>query len=37
MPGVPLYQACGFEIVAPIDITLPGGVQVPLAKMRKTI
>jgi GNAT superfamily N-acetyltransferase len=37
MPGVPLYQACGFEIVAPIEITLPGEVQVPLAKMRKSI
>ncbi|MYN25139.1 GNAT family N-acetyltransferase [Duganella levis] len=37
MPGVPLYQACGFEIVEPIEITLPGEVQVPLAKMRKSI
>jgi GNAT superfamily N-acetyltransferase len=37
MPGVPLYTACGFEIVEPIEITLPGGVQVPLARMRKTL
>ncbi|TFW19901.1 GNAT family N-acetyltransferase [Duganella callida] len=40
MPGVPLYQACGFEIVEPIEITLPGdggSVTVPLARMRKTI
>lgn len=37
MPGVPLYQACCFEIVAPIEITLPGEVLVPLAKMRKSI
>jgi GNAT superfamily N-acetyltransferase len=37
MPGVPLYKACGFEIVEPIEITLPGPVQVPLARMRKAI
>jgi len=37
MPGVPLYQACGFEIVDPIEITLPGDIKVPLAKMRKSI
>ncbi|MRW82958.1 GNAT family N-acetyltransferase [Pseudoduganella sp. FT26W] len=37
MPGVPLYTACGFSIVEPIEITLPGDVLVPLAKMRKAI
>lgn len=37
MPGVPLYTACGFEIVEPIDITLQDDVKVPLAKMRKSI
>lgn len=37
MPGVPLYSACGFEIIEPIEITLPGEVKVPLAKMRKPI
>lgn len=37
MPGVPLYSACGFEFVEAIDITLPGEVKVPLAKMRKPI
>jgi hypothetical protein len=37
MPGVPLYLASGFEIVEEFEIALPGGVQVPLAKMRKSI
>jgi GNAT superfamily N-acetyltransferase len=37
MPGVPLYTACGFEIVEPIEITLQGDVKVPLARMRKSI
>jgi GNAT superfamily N-acetyltransferase len=37
MPGVPLYLACGFEVVEPFEITLPGPIQVPLARMRKAI
>jgi hypothetical protein len=37
MPGVPLYLACGFEVVEPFEITLPGPIQVPLARMRKRI
>jgi GNAT superfamily N-acetyltransferase len=37
MPGVPLYTACGFTVVEPIEITLQGDVKVPLAKMRKAI
>jgi GNAT superfamily N-acetyltransferase len=37
MPGVPLYLACGFEVVEPFEITLPGPIQVPLARMRKGI
>ena len=37
MPGVPLYQACGFETVEPLELELPGPVLVPLARMRKTI
>jgi GNAT superfamily N-acetyltransferase len=37
MPGVPLYSACGFEVVEPFEITLQGDVKVPLAKMRKSI
>ena len=37
MPGVPLYLACGFEVVEPFEITLPGPIQIPLARMRKAI
>jgi len=37
MPGVPLYRAGGFEVVEPFEITLPGDIQVPLARMRKAI
>jgi GNAT superfamily N-acetyltransferase len=37
MPGVPLYLASGFEVTEPFEITLPGNVQVPLARMRRAI
>lgn len=37
MPGVPLYLASGFEVTEPFEIALPGGVAVPLARMRKRI
>lgn len=37
MPGVPLYLATGFQIVERFEVSLPGGVQVPLARMRKDI
>ena len=37
MPGVPLYSACGFEIVEHIELDLPENVKVSLAKMRKAI
>jgi len=37
MPGVPLYLACGFEVVEPFEITLPGPIQVPLARMRRQL
>jgi len=37
MPGVPLYTACGFEIVEHIELDLPDNVKVPLARMRKAI
>ena len=37
MPGVPLYLACGFEVVEPFQITLPGPIQVPLARMRRQL
>lgn len=37
MPGVPLYLASGFEVIEPFELTLPGDVKVPLARMRKNI
>ncbi|MGV7206247.1 GNAT family N-acetyltransferase [Oxalobacteraceae bacterium A2-2] len=37
LPGVPLYLASGFEIVERFEVSLPGGVQVPLARMRKDL
>jgi GNAT superfamily N-acetyltransferase len=37
MPGVPLYLASGFSIVEEFTITLPGNVNVPLARMRREI
>jgi GNAT superfamily N-acetyltransferase len=37
MPGVPLYEAAGFKMLERIELALPGGVQVPLARMRKEI
>lgn len=37
MPGVPLYRACGFEVVEDFALALPDGVSVPLSRMRKRI
>lgn len=37
MPGVPLYLASGFELAERFQIDLPDDIQVPLARMRKTI
>ena len=37
MPGVPLYQAAGFEIVEEFEITLPNGIKAPLARMSKRL
>ena len=37
MPGVPLYRACGFEGIEDLALALPGGVSVPLTRMRKRI
>ena len=37
MPGVPLYRACGFEVVENFSLALPDGVSVPLSRMRKRI
>jgi GNAT superfamily N-acetyltransferase len=37
MPGVPLYRACGFEVVEDFVLALPDEVSVPLSRMRKQI
>ena len=37
LPGVPLYAAHGFEVGEQFELALPGGVSVPLARMRKWI
>lgn len=37
MPGVPLYRAAGFEIVEEFEITLPGNIKAPLARMSKRL
>lgn len=37
MPGAPLYRSAGYETVEEIELDLPGGVKVPLARMRKRI
>jgi GNAT superfamily N-acetyltransferase len=36
-PGEPLYDALGFTVVERVVMTLPGGVEVPFARMRRTI
>jgi len=35
MPGVPLYLSAGYAKVEDIELDLPGGIRVPLARMRK--
>jgi GNAT superfamily N-acetyltransferase len=37
MPGVPLYRSVGYQTVEEFQLDLPGGVRVPLARMRKAI
>lgn len=37
MPGVPLYLAAGFVVMEEITLDLPGGVTVPLARMRREL
>lgn len=37
MPGVPLYRSAGYETAGEIELDLPGGVKVPLVRMRKRI
>ncbi len=36
-PGEPLYDALGFTVVERVIVTLPGGVEVPFARMHRAI
>lgn len=36
-PGEPLYLACGYEILERVDLVLPDGCAVALARMRKPL
>jgi GNAT superfamily N-acetyltransferase len=37
LPGVPLYTACGFAAGERFDIALPGGVALPVVRMRRSL
>jgi GNAT superfamily N-acetyltransferase len=37
MPGVPLYRALGFEMDEQYSVTLPDGVDLPVARMHRNI
>jgi GNAT superfamily N-acetyltransferase len=37
MPGVPLYRAAGFTPLEPLELTLAGGVRVPLLRMERAV
>ena len=37
LPGVPLYEACGFAAAESFDIALPGGIRLPLLRMRRPL
>lgn len=37
MPGVPLYRALGFAMAEEYSLTLPDGVELPLARMSRPI
>lgn len=37
LPGEPFYSALGFEAVAREEIDLPGGITVPVTRMRRRI
>jgi len=36
-PGEPFYDVLGFRVVERVVVTLPGGVDVPFARMRRSI
>lgn len=37
LPGEPLYRALGFTAVERLEVTLPGGVKVPLVQMTRPL
>jgi len=37
LPGLPLYEACGFRVVERTVVTLPDGVSIAAAAMEKTL
>lgn len=37
LPGEPLYAACGFQVLERLDVKMPDGVLVPIARMGKQI
>lgn len=37
LPGEPLYLASGFTVTERFDLDLPGGVRVPVSRMRRPI
>jgi GNAT superfamily N-acetyltransferase len=37
LPGLPLYEAYGFERTGAVDVTMPDGVSIPCVAMQKAI
>ena len=37
LPGVPLYEACGFEVLERIEPVQPDGVAIPFVRMRRAV
>ncbi len=37
LPGVPLYRATGFTDVESLELDLPGGVRLPIIRMRREL
>lgn len=37
LPGEPLYLASGFVVLERFDLDLPGGIRVPVSRMRMAI
>lgn len=35
LPGVPLYEACGYAVVARDEVPLPNGERLPIVRMRE--